>query len=77
MGSVAHWRREVSGCIDRLPERSAELFVLREIDGMSSEELCKVLRVSTTNNLWVMLSRTRMQIRRCLESEWFDRERSE
>jgi RNA polymerase sigma-70 factor (ECF subfamily) len=63
--------RVLQDCIDRLPERLAAVFTLREIDGLESEEICNVLEVSTTNNLWVMLSRARMRLRQCLEIQWF------
>jgi RNA polymerase sigma-70 factor (ECF subfamily) len=53
-----------------LPEKVAQVFLLREIDGVSSEEICKDLSVSP-NNLWVMLHRARMGLRRCLEEHWF------
>jgi len=58
-------------CIANLPPQLAQTFVLREIDGMTSEEICKQLEISTTNNLWVMLSRARMRLRNCLEANWF------
>ena len=57
-------------CLSRLPEKVAQVFRLREIDGVSSEEICKDLGVSA-NNLWVMLHRARMGLRRCLEVHWF------
>ncbi len=60
-------------CVARLSQRLATLFILREVDGMSTEELCKVLDISTTNNMWVMLSRARMRMRECLEVRWFGR----
>ncbi len=65
--------RTLFDCVARLPQRSAALFMLREIDGLSTEEICKVLNISTTNNLWVMLSRARMRMRECLEIRWFGR----
>ena len=65
-------RRLLADCIAALPKRFADLYILREINGMPSEEVCKVLDISTTNNLWVMLSRARMRLRRCLERHWFD-----
>lgn len=67
---VQFWRT-LFDCIAHLPQRLATLFILREVDGMSTEELCKVLNISTTNNLWVMLSRARMRMRECLEVRWF------
>ncbi len=56
-------------CLAELPERMAEAFILREIDGLSTEEVCKVLEITATNS-WVMLYRARMSLRRCLENKW-------
>jgi RNA polymerase sigma-70 factor (TIGR02943 family) len=58
-------------CLSRLPDKVAQVFRLREIDDVSSEEICKDLGVSA-NNLWVMLHRARMGLRRCLEVHWFE-----
>jgi len=60
----------LKSCLSRLPDKVAQVFRLREIDGVSSEEICKDLGVSP-NNLWVMLHRARMGLRRCLELHWF------
>lgn len=60
-------------CLTPLPARTADAFTLREVEGLTSEEICEVLGVST-NNLWVMLHRARMQLRHCLEVNWFRRE---
>ena len=43
---------------------------LREVDGLGSEEICEMFGV-TTNNLWVMLHRARLHLRRCIELNWF------
>lgn len=59
-------------CLGPLPARTASAFVLREVDGLTSEEICEVLRISV-NNLWVMLHRARLHLRRCLEVNWFRR----
>jgi RNA polymerase sigma-70 factor (ECF subfamily) len=56
-------------CLAELPERLAEAFMLREMDGLSTEDLCKVLDITATNS-WVMLYRARMSLRRCLENKW-------
>jgi RNA polymerase sigma-70 factor (ECF subfamily) len=60
-------------CLAELPERQAEAFMMREIDGLSTEEICKVLNISATNS-WVMLYRARMWLRRCLENNWLSTE---
>ena len=58
------------GCLSPLPERVASAFLLREVDGLESAEICEVFQI-TTNNLWVMLHRARAHLRRCLELNWF------
>ncbi len=65
-------------CLDGLPARQADVFTLREVEQLGSEETCKVLNITPTN-LWVMLHRARMGLRRCLELSWMgksDRKRS-
>jgi len=57
-------------CLAGLSEQAARAFVFREMDGMSTEELCKVLEISATNS-WVILHRARMKLRHCLEINWF------
>ena len=60
-------------CLAELPERLAEAFIKREMDGLSTEEVCKELGITATNS-WVMLYRARMSLRRCLENEWLSAE---
>jgi RNA polymerase sigma-70 factor (ECF subfamily) len=57
-------------CMADLPPRLAQVFALRELEGLKSEEICNVMKISTTN-LWVVLYRARMRLRRCLEVNWF------
>jgi RNA polymerase sigma-70 factor (ECF subfamily) len=57
-------------CLSRLPGKIARAFTLHEVEAVRSEEICKDLTVSP-NNLWVMLHRARMGLRRCLELHWF------
>jgi RNA polymerase sigma-70 factor, ECF subfamily len=57
-------------CLKRLSPQMAVAFTLREIDGLSSEEICEILNVSA-NNLWVILHRGRARLRHFLEAEWF------
>ena len=60
-------------CLSPLPQRTASAFTLREVDGLTSEEICEALNI-TVNNLWVMLHRARLHLRNCLELSWFKRE---
>jgi RNA polymerase sigma-70 factor (ECF subfamily) len=59
-------------CLAGLPSGLADTFLLRELDQVSSEEVCKVLKVSPTN-LWARLHRARTRLRHCLERNWFSR----
>lgn len=58
--------------LQTLPPRLAQVFVLREMDEMSSAEICNLLEI-TESNLWVMLHRSRMQLRRALELNYLNR----
>jgi RNA polymerase sigma-70 factor (TIGR02943 family) len=60
-------------CAGKLPRNSAQVFLMREMDEASTEEICSSLNI-TPNNLWVMLHRARMALRRCLEANWFSRQ---
>lgn len=57
-------------CLQQLSPQMAIAFTLREIDGLSSDEICEILNI-TPNNLWVVLHRSRAKLRQYLEVEWF------
>ncbi|MCA9090370.1 MAG: sigma-70 family RNA polymerase sigma factor [Planctomycetaceae bacterium] len=61
-------------CLQKLPERMASAFTLRELEELDGSEVCEVLNVSS-NNLWVMLHRARASLVRCLEINWFGEEK--
>lgn len=61
-------------CLSRLPKNMADLFILRTLEDLSSEDCCKVLGLDSTNRLWVTLSRTRLKLRQCLDTRWFTKE---
>lgn len=62
----------VQHCVDKLPKRIGQLFVLREVFGSDTDELCKDLQI-TPSNVWVQLYRARMMLRTCLEQVGFGR----
>jgi RNA polymerase sigma-70 factor (ECF subfamily) len=57
-------------CLGELPPRLAQVFILREVEELSTEEICQTLNISA-NNLWVMLHRARTQLRQSLEAGYF------
>ena len=60
----------VQRCVDMLPKRVGQVFVLREVFGTDTKDICKDLSL-TTSNVWVQLYRARMMLRTCLERGGF------
>ena len=46
---AAEVRQGIDGCLDRVPTNERMAFVLREIEGMDTQEVCKILDVTRTN----------------------------
>lgn len=61
-------RVRISDCLEAAPSRQRFAFVLREVEGLATPEICKILEVTDTN-LGVMLHRLRNRVRECLESK--------
>lgn len=59
-------------CLGAAPAAQRMAFHLREVEGLSSEEICKILEV-TVSNLGVMLYRLRNRTRECLEGKGIER----
>ncbi len=57
-------------CLSTISKKQADAFRLREINQVDTDEICKVLKISATN-YWVLMHRARLQIRKCLEMQWF------
>jgi RNA polymerase sigma-70 factor, ECF subfamily len=57
-------------CLEKLPPNTARVFMMREVMELESAEICKELKITSTN-LWVILYRARMALRQCLEQNWF------
>jgi len=57
----------LSRCLSGLPGRLAQAFTMREIDGLSTKEICAALNITSTN-CWVMFHRARRRLRACIET---------
>ena len=57
-------------CLNRLPENTARVFMMREMLGFETGEICKELAITPTN-CGVVLYRARMGLRLCLDERWF------
>jgi RNA polymerase sigma-70 factor (ECF subfamily) len=62
--------RVFEACLDHLPAKTARVFMMREILGLETAEICKETGISTSN-CWVVLHRARLSLRTCLETSWF------
>lgn len=56
----------IAQCMEGLPALQRSVFVLREIEGLRGDEVCKILEVSVTN-MGVLMFRARNRLRECLE----------
>jgi RNA polymerase sigma-70 factor (ECF subfamily) len=61
-------------CVDGLPARTGRVFMMREWLEKDVEEICSELGI-TANNCGVILYRARMQLRECLDRNWFATQR--
>ena len=57
-------------CLDKLPAAGGRVFFKREIVGEETETICKEEGI-TSSNCWVILHRARLNLRACLEMNWF------
>jgi len=60
----------LEACTSKLPAAQGRLFLMREWLELSSEEICKELKLTPTN-LYVQLHRARLRLRECLELNWY------
>ncbi|MEY2631997.1 MAG: hypothetical protein RIR00_651 [Pseudomonadota bacterium] len=57
-------------CLYRLPETPARVFLMREVVGCDTGEICTQLEI-TDKHCWVLLHRARLGLRACLGHQWF------
>lgn len=69
----AQFFEKLQMCVDRLPPKVGRVFTMRESLEMETEDICEQLGI-TSNNCGVMLYRARMQLRECLDRNWFRRQ---
>jgi RNA polymerase sigma-70 factor (ECF subfamily) len=56
-------------CIQQVKEPARQAFILRVLEDLSTEEVCKVMNISS-NYLWVLLHRARSQLKTLIEANW-------
>lgn len=60
----------IHSCIGKLPNKQAEVFKMKTIDGYDTETICNDLNI-TSSNLWVLIHRARTSLVECLQNNWF------
>lgn len=61
----------LNNCLSKLSEKCAAVFNLKNMEDLSSDEICKELSISSSN-YWVLMHRAKLQLRACLEKNWFN-----
>lgn len=61
----------LQACLEALPERWLVLVKLTYLDQQKSKTICQETGISTTN-YWKILQRSRLQLRECLQTTWFE-----
>ncbi len=61
-------REFLEDCLQTVSTQQRMAFVLREVEGFSSDEICKILDVTHTN-FGVLMFRVRNHLRECLEAK--------
>jgi RNA polymerase sigma-70 factor (TIGR02943 family) len=57
-------------CKGKLKEIQNAVFTMKYLEGLESEDICKELNI-TASNYWVLIHRAKLQLRECLEKNWF------
>ena len=57
-------------CLEALPGNQARVFMMKEFVELDAHEICTTVGITVTN-LNVMLHRSRLRLRECLENSWF------
>jgi RNA polymerase sigma-70 factor, ECF subfamily len=65
---AARWFPVLKTALDKLPERQRQVVLLRDAEGLSSEEACSVLGISLGNQR-ILLHRGRTRLREILDIE--------
>lgn len=62
--------KQLGRCLTKLKEKWRVAFLLHVVDEVDAATICDRLQLSESN-LWVILYRSRLSLRECLEKNWF------
>jgi len=58
-------------CLDALPEKWSTCVKLKYLSEKGAEDICQELGITTTN-FWQIVHRAKLQLRNCIENNWFN-----
>ncbi len=58
-------------CLDALPDKWGACVKLKYLSGKNGEEICNEIGI-TPSNFWQIVHRAKMQLRDCVEENWFN-----
>lgn len=61
----------LESCKKKLQQLQQTVFVMKYLEDMDSDEICKVLDI-TPSNYWVLIHRAKLGLRACLEKNWIN-----
>ncbi|GAB4242757.1 MAG: sigma-70 family RNA polymerase sigma factor [Saprospiraceae bacterium] len=70
--SDAEFTTTLNRCIQHLPEAMQACIRLKFLEEKKGAEICQELGVSQTN-YWQLVHRAKLQLRKCLDDNWFSR----
>lgn len=59
----------LDACKKKLKDIQQAVFVLKYLENLEAEKICKVLDISASN-YWVLIHRCKLHLRSCLEKNW-------
>lgn len=66
------FKSSLQGCMAKLPSKWATALQLKYLEEKEGTDICQDLGISSTN-FWQILHRAKLQLRQCLEQQWFKR----
>jgi RNA polymerase sigma-70 factor (ECF subfamily) len=63
--------RILKNCLKKLNELHRIAFVMKHLDDVDTSDICKELEI-TASNYWVIMHRAKLQLRKCMETQWIN-----
>jgi RNA polymerase sigma-70 factor (TIGR02943 family) len=63
------FQKILQACMKKLPALWLSVFTMKHIDEESTDIICRELKV-TSSNFWVIIHRTKVNLRSCLQKNW-------